>query len=110
MTSSLHLESLLGICPTATLSKDDGVLSVLMPNMPLQTPSGIEIMDVVLCPQGLGAYATRLLLDRKVESKRGLNWQVVPLRRRMWHAWSWSHISADQPWLKIFFEHARVLR
>lgn len=110
MTPSSQLESLLDICPTATVNNEDGVVNVLMPNMALPTPSGIEIMDVVLCPQGLGGYATRLLLDRKIESKPGLNWQAVPLRHRMWHAWSWNHIAADQPWLKIFFEHARILR
>lgn len=110
MSDELQLQSLLDVSPAATLGEEGGVVYVLMPKTKLQTPAGIEVMDVVLCPRGQGSYATRLLLDRKVESKPGLNWQAVPLIKRIWHTFSWNHISANQPWVMIFAEHARVLR
>ncbi len=67
-------------------------------------------MDVVLCPRGLAGHVTRLLPERRVDDKPNLNWQQVVVLGRTWHTWSWNNIPADQPWLKIYAEHARLLR
>ena len=110
MTDLEQLDALAAISPNAELRTDGTVTCVFMPNTTLQTSDGIKIMDVALCPRGLSGYSTRLLLERKIDSKSGLNWQVVTLINRLWHTWSWNQIAPDQPWIRIFAEHARVLR
>src|SRR5262249_47728110 len=110
LVSSDELESLRGISPQAALLNDGGVPCVLLPQTRLATPSGIQTMDTVLCPKGLGGYVTRLLLQRRIPEKANLNWQQVMFLGRAWHTWSWNQISPDQPWIRIFAEHSRVLR
>lgn len=94
----------------ATEHNDGGIVAVLMPGTCLVTPSGNQVMDVVLCPKGMGGYVTRLLLERRIAEKGNLNWQQVTLLGRAWATWSWNQISPDQPWIRIFAEHARLLR
>lgn len=111
MTAASHeLEGLREISPQATQHNDGGIVAVLMPGMSLVTPSGTQVMDVVLCPKGMGGYVTRLLLARRIAEKATLNWQQVMLLGRMWHTWSWNQISPNQPWIRILAEHARLLR
>lgn len=110
MTDHEQLESLRAISAKADLRVDGGVTCVYLPNVQLITPAGIEEMDAVLCPRGLSGYVTRLLLSKKVESKSTLNWQFVTLLGEAWHTWSWNNVSPTQPWLRIYAEHARVLR
>jgi hypothetical protein len=105
-----HLQGLREICAQASLVHDGTVPGVFMPRARLQTPGGTEVMDVMLCPNGLGGYSTRLLLDRRVAGKEGLNWQEVTAFGRLWQTWSWQNVPSSQPWVKIFAEHARVLR
>jgi len=105
-----QLESLRVVSAEASLTVDGGVLCVLLPAARIGTAVGDEVMDVVLCPRGFGGYVTRLLLARKVESKPNLNWQLVTLLGKAWHTWSWNLIPSSQPWLRIYAEHARVLR
>lgn len=105
-----ELEGLRQISAKATLTQDGGVVCVLLPETRLATPAGVLVMDTVLCPRGLAGYVTRLLLERKVEGKPQLNWQGLMLLGRPWHTWSWNQISPDQPWIRIFAEHARLLR
>lgn len=104
------LESLREISPQASLHQDGGVPCVLLPETHLASPSGVQIMDTVLCPRGLSGYVTRLLLGRKISEKGNLNWQQVMLLGRAWHTWSWNQVSPDQPWIRIYAEHARALR
>jgi hypothetical protein len=106
----MELENLRVISPQASLTLEAGRPWVLLPDTNLQTPAGIEVMDTLLCPQGDGSYVTRLLLQRRIAGKDNLNWQQAIALGRQWHTWSWNHIPADQPWLKIFAEHARLLR
>lgn len=110
MTDDEELESLRAISPQALLGNDGGVTYVLLPGTRLTTPTGLVVMDTVLCPRGLGGYVTRLLLERKLEEKSQLNWQGVMLIGRPWHTWSWNQIQPNQTWLRIFAEHARLLR
>ena len=110
MTDAEELESLRAISPQAILGDDGGVVYVLLPQTRLATPGGILVMDTVLCPRGLGGYVTRLLLEHKVEAKMQLNWQGVMLLGRPWHSWSWNQIHPNQAWLRIYAEHARLLR
>jgi hypothetical protein len=105
-----QLESLREISSQASLHDDGGVPCVLLPRTHLVSPSGLQVMDTVLCPRGLGGYVTRLLLERRISEKGSLNWQQVMLLGRAWHTWSWNQISPDQPWIQIFAEHARLLR
>jgi hypothetical protein len=105
-----ELESLREISAQASLHHDGGVPCVLLPDTHLSCPSGIQVMDTVLCPRGLSGYVTRLLLARRISEKRTLNWQQVMLLGRVWHTWSWNQISPGQPWIRIFAEHARILR
>jgi hypothetical protein len=109
-TPEAELEGLRQISPQATLHSDGGVTCVLLPQAHLVTPGGAEIMDVVLCPAGLGGYVTRLLLERRVAGKDQLNWQAVVLLGRTWMTWSWNEISSSLPWIQIYAEHARLLR
>jgi hypothetical protein len=104
-----QLETLRAISPQASLHRDANGLCVLMPKAKIQTGSGLVEMDVVLCPKGFPGYVTRLLLQQKVD-KANLNWQQVMALGRNWHTWSWNAVPAEQPWLKIFAEHARQLR
>ena len=83
---------------------------VLIPRAQVTAPAGIVVMDVVLCPQGLGSYVTRLLLERRIEQKPTLNWQTASALGRTWQTWSWNHISPNQPWIQIYAEHLRLLR
>ena len=110
MTDHEQLESLRAVSAKAELQVDGGVTCVLLPDVQLRTGAGTELLHAVLCPRGLGGYVTRLLLSRKVESKPTLNWQVVTLLGDAWHTWSWNNVAPTQPWLRIFAEHARVLR
>jgi hypothetical protein len=110
VTDAEQLESLRAISAKASLHAEGGATCVLLPGVHLTTADGDQEMDVVLCPRGLGGYKTRLLLARKVAGKPSLNWQVVVLLGQSWHTWSWNEISADQPWLRIYAEHARILR
>lgn len=105
-----ELEGLRGVSAQASIAPDGGVMCVVLPATRLSIPSGIEVMDTVLCPRGQGGYITRLLLARQVPQKGNLNWQTVVLLGHTWHTWSWNNIPADQPWVKIFAEHARLLR
>jgi hypothetical protein len=105
-----QLHTLLEISPAASLHRDGGVICVLLPETHLFSPTGMRVMDTVLCPSGLGGYATRLLLEHRISEKGNLNWQQALLLGRSWHTWSWNQISSDQPWLRIFAEHARLLR
>lgn len=105
-----ELDSLRQVSPQATQHTDGNVVAVLMPDTRLITPAGPLAMNVVLCPNGLGGYATRLLLERRIPEKPALNWQEVALLGRSWQTWSWNEISPSQPWIQIFAEHARVLR
>ena len=105
-----QLDGLREISAQAVVVHDGAVLGVFMPKTRLQVPAGTETMDVVLCPNGLGGYTTRLLLDRKVVGKEGLNWQEVTAFGRSWQTWSWQNVPSAQPWIKIYAEHARVLR
>jgi hypothetical protein len=109
-SSDSDLESLREISPQASLHHDGGVPCVLLPQTRLTCPSGILVMDTVLCPRGLSGYITRLLLERRIPEKGNLNWQQVMLLGRAWHTWSWNQVSPDQPWIRIFAEHARALR
>jgi hypothetical protein len=109
-TAERELESLREISPQASLLQDGGIQCVLLPQTHLVTPSGVQVMDTVLCPNGLSGYVTRLLLQRRIVEKGNLNWQQVMLLARAWHTWSWNQISPDQPWIRIFAEHARLLR
>jgi hypothetical protein len=104
-----ELEGLREVSPQATLHREGGVPCVLLPRTRLSTPSGVVVMDTVLCPKGLSGYVTRLLLERRIPQKI-LNWQQVMLLGRRWDTWSWNQISPQQPWIRIFAEHARVLR
>jgi hypothetical protein len=105
-----ELESLREVNPQATQHNDGGIVAVVMPSTRVVTPSGIQVMDVVLCPKGMGGYVTRLLLERRIAEKANLNWQQAMLLGRAWATWSWNQISPDQPWIRIFAEHARLLR
>ncbi|MFL6605663.1 MAG: hypothetical protein ACJ8R9_30630 [Steroidobacteraceae bacterium] len=109
-TDETELASLREISPQASLLQDGGIPSVLLPQTRLVTPSGVQIMDTVLCPKGLSGYVTRLLLERRIPEKGNLNWQQVMLLGRAWHTWSWNQVSPDQSWIRIFAEHARALR
>jgi hypothetical protein len=105
-----QLEGLRVISAQAAVVHDGTSIGVLLPKARIQGPAGVETMDAILCPRGLGAYVTRLLLERRVPGRDGLNWQQVMAFGGSWHTWSWQGISADQPWIKIFAEHARHLR
>ena len=105
-----QLQSLREVSPQASLHQEGGVSCVLLPKTHLTCPSGVLVMDTVLCPKGLSGYVTRLLLERRICEKRNLNWQQVMLLGRAWQTWSWNLISPDQPWIRIFAEHARILR
>lgn len=105
-----QMESLRDLSPQASITHEGGVTWVLLPKTHVQTPSGVEVMDTILCPTGQGGYATRLLLERQVASRASLNWTQIVALGRMWYTWSWRDVPADQPWLKIFIEHARLLR
>jgi hypothetical protein len=105
-----QLESLREVSSQASLHHDGDVPCVLLPKTHLVSPSGVQVMDTVLCPKGLSGYVTRLLLERRISEKGNLNWQQVMLLGRAWHTWSWNQISPDQPWIRIFAEHARLLR
>lgn len=105
-----QLLGLRAISPRAAVLQDGAVTGVLLPSVPIQGPSGIEVMDAMLCPRGQGGYTTRLLLERRIPGKDGLNWQQVMVFGRTWHTWSWQNVPAAQPWIKIYAEHARVLR
>jgi hypothetical protein len=109
-TDESEVASLREISPQASLFQEGGIPGVLLPKAHLVTPSGVQIMDTVLCPKGLSGYVTRLLLERRIPEKGNLNWQQVMVLGRAWHTWSWNQISPDQPWIRIFAEHARVLR
>jgi hypothetical protein len=105
-----ELEGLREVSPQAALFQEGVVTAVLLPATKLVTPSGTQVMDTVLCPKGLAGYVTRLLLAQRITEKGNLNWQQVMLLGRVWHTWSWNSISPDQPWIRIFAEHARLLR
>lgn len=109
MGGETELESLRVISPQASLVYEAGVAWVLLPKTHLAVPGCIEVMDTVLCPTGQGGYATRLLLERQVPGKP-LNWTQVMALGRNWHTWSWQDVPANQSWLQIFAEHARILR
>lgn len=110
MSTDGQLESLREVSPQASFHQDGGVSCVLLPQTHLTTPSGVAIMDTVLCPMGFGGYVSRLLLERRIPEKITLNWQQVMLLGRAWHTWSWNQVSQNQPWIRIFAEHARALR
>lgn len=105
-----QLQGLLAISEQAAVVNDGTVLGVLLPGVRIQSPAGIEVMDAMLCPRGQGGYVTRLLLERRVRGRDNLNWQQVMAFGRNWQTWSWQNVPAAQPWIKIFAEHARVLR
>ena len=105
-----EVKSLREVSPQASLHDDGGGMCVLLPRTRLVTPSGIQVMDTVLCPKGANGYATRLLLERRIPEKGNLNWQQVMQLGRLWHTWSWNQIAQEQPWIQIFAEHSRVLR
>jgi hypothetical protein len=105
-----QLQGLREISAQAAVVHDGAVIGVLMPGIRVQTSAGTEIMAAVLCPGGQGGYTTRLLLERRIPGKDGLNWQQVMAFGRNWHTWSWQNIPAAQPWINIYAEHARVLR
>ena len=108
--SESEVESLRELSSQASLHHDGGVPCVRMPQTHLVCPSGVLVMEAVLCPLGLSGYSTRLLLERRIPEKGNLNWQEVMLLGRAWHTWSWNQVSPDQPWIRIFAEHARALR
>ena len=110
MGTDAELESLREISPQASLHHEGGVPCVFLPQTRLATPNGVVVMDTVLCPKGLGGYVTRLLLERRISEKITLNWQQAMMLGRAWHTWSWNQISPNQPWIRIFAEHARLLR
>jgi len=110
VTDNQQVEGLRVISPKASLRHDGPVECVLLPEVALATPTGTRVMDVVLCPRGLGSYTTRLLLAEKVPERSNLNWQVVTLLGNTWQTWSWNQISQQQPWLRIYAEHARCLK
>ena|SRR5579871_2401787 len=105
-----ELQSLREISPQASLHHEGGVPCVLLPQTHLVRPPGVLVMDMLLCPRGLSGYVTRLLLERRINERGNLNWQQVMLLGRSWHTWSWNLVSPDQPWIRIFAEHARILR
>ena len=105
-----EVASLREISPQASFFQEGGIPGVLLPQTRLVTPSGVQIMDTVLCPKGLSGYVTRLLLERRIPEKGNLNWQQVMVLGRAWHTWSWNQVAPDQPWIRIFAEHARALR
>lgn len=108
MTSEAdELAALIKIVPHARLETEAGSSVVLLPQMRMRTPDGVETFDAVLCPRGHSGYVTRLLLDRRIASRSNLNWQEVTALGRQWHTWSWANVSADQPWVKILAEHMR---
>ncbi len=109
-THEEELEALREISPQASLYTDGGVICVLLPQTRFVTPSGMQTLDTVLCPCGLAGYVTRLLLERRIAEKPRLNWQHVVVLGRSWVTWSWNQVPAGQPWIRIFAEHARVLR
>jgi hypothetical protein len=109
-SAEAELKSLREISPQASLHRDGAMTCVLLPQAHLASPAGIEVMDTILCPNGLSGYVTRLLLERRIAAKGNLNWQQVMLLGRAWHTWSWNQVSADQPWIRIFAEHVRALR
>lgn len=110
MSDDNELASLRDLSPQASVVRDGPVECVLLPQAHLTTAAGTVVMDTVLCPTGQGSYTTRLLLERQVTTKQTLNWCQVSLLGRTWWTWSWNNIPAGQPWLKIFAEHARLLR
>lgn len=105
-----QLEGLREISAQATVVHDGPLMGVLLPGIRIKAPAGTEVMDAVLCPRGDGSYMTRLLLERRIPGKDGLNWQLVMAFGRSWHTWSWQGVPAAQPWIKIYAEHARCLR
>jgi hypothetical protein len=110
MDEAAELESLRVISPQASRVDEGGTAWVLLPTTRVQGPTGVAVMDTVLCPLGQGGYTTRLLLERRVDGKDNLNWTTLVALGRTWHTWSWQNIAANQPWLQIFREHARALR
>lgn len=110
MDVDAQMESLRALSPRATLLQEGGAPWILLPEARVQTANGIEVMDIVLCPAGHGGYATRLLLERRVATGTSLNWTEIVALGRTWHTWSWREVPADQPWIKILIEHARLLR
>lgn len=105
-----ELQSLLVITERASVVQDGTILGVLMPGIRIQSPTGVEVMDAVLCPRGQGGYVTRLLLERRVQGRENLNWQQVMAFGRNWQTWSWQNVPAGQSWINVFAAHARVLR
>jgi hypothetical protein len=110
VTDTEELEALREVSPQASLFQEGCVTGVLLPSTKLVTPGGTRVMDTVLCPRGLAGYVTRLLLATRIPEKNNLNWQQVMLLGRVWQTWSWNAISPGQPWIRIFAEHARLLR
>jgi hypothetical protein len=109
-TAEKEMESLREVSPQASLHVDGGVTCILLPKTQLTVADGVEVMDTLLCTTPVSGYATRLLLERRIQQKTNLNWQTVMLLGRSWHTWSWNFVLGDQPWIKIFAEHARALR
>lgn len=110
MSIDTELESLRAISPQAFLVHEGGVTWVVLPKTRVTVPGGVEVMDTVLCPTGQAGYATRLMLERQVTGKSNLNWTQVVALGRTWHTWSWQNVPANQPWLQIYVQHARLLR
>jgi hypothetical protein len=110
MDAAAELEGLRVLSPQASLVREGGTDWVFLPKTLVRTAGGTEVIDTVLCPNGQGGYVTRLLLEQVVATKMNLNWTQVVALGRTWHTWSWQGVPANQPWLRIYMEHARLLR
>jgi len=110
MDVNAELESLRVISPQASLIEEGGTHWVLLPKTRLVVSNSVAVLDTLLCPLGQGGYTTRLLLERRTNSKSNLNWTTLVALGCTWHTWSWQNVPAGQPWLQIFSEHARLLR
>lgn len=103
-----ELASLKSLHPAAVLHQEGGQPVVLLPQFSFVAAGKNETMDLLLHPSAHSGYVTRLFFERRIEG-RGANWKQLRLLERMWWAPSWNHVTPDQPWTSMLFNHLKAV-
>lgn len=106
--SSEGLHALRRLCSAAEVLEENGLPVVHLPQVRVSSGGATRQVDCLLCPRNRDGYETRLFFSEQLPVNR--NWSSFNLFGRIWFAFSWQGVSANQAWTDILACHLEAAR
>ena len=106
-----QVNELKAVFPGVSYATEGGNDYFLISNLLLPEPASPRVLDVLLCPNMVQGYNSRLYFASQVQTGKNLNWngQNTFILGRQWHAFSWQLPQAERRLVQMVAMHLKAL-